>query len=81
MLLNLFEDKELNPNNAQLIFTTHDYDVMDRIGKYRIVLVNKSDNESFLYRLDEIPGDMIRNDRLISPIYNANKIGGKPKIK
>jgi len=81
MLLDLFENLEINKNNAQLILTTHNYDIMDRLGKYRTVLVNKEDNESFLYRLDEIPGDMIRNDRPISPIYNANKIGGKPKIK
>ena len=81
MLLELFEDKESNPKNAQLILTTHNYDIMDRLGKYKTVLVNKVDNESFLYRLDEIPGDIIRNDRPISPIYNANKIGGKPKIK
>ena len=81
MLLDFFEDKKLNPKNAQLILTTHNYDIMDRLGKYRTVLVNKEDNESFLYRLDEIGGDMIRNDRPISPIYNANKIGGKPKIK
>jgi len=81
MLLDFFENKESNPNNAQLILTTHNYDIMDRLGKYKTVLVNKVDNESFLYRLDEIPGDIIRNDRPISPIYNANKIGGKPKIK
>lgn len=81
MLLNFFEDKEFNRNNAQLILTTHNYDIMDKLGKYKTVLVNKEDNESFLYRLDEIPGDIIRNDRPISPIYNANKIGGKPKIK
>lgn len=81
MLLDFFENKESNPKNAQLILTTHNYDIMDRLGKYRTVLVNKEDNESFLYRLDEIPGDIIRNDRPISPIYNANKIGGKPRIK
>ncbi len=81
LLLNFFENKESNPLNAQLILTTHNDEIMDRLGKYRTVLVNKEDNESFLYRLDEIPGDMIRNDRPISPIYNANKIGGKPRIK
>ncbi len=80
MLLDLFEDKSINTQNAQFIFTTHNYDIMDRFGKYKIVLVNKEENESFLYRLDEIPGDLVRNDRKISPIYNANKIGGKPKI-
>ena len=81
MLLDLFEDKKINKKSAQLILTTHNDEIMDRLGKYKIVLVNKEDNESFLYRLDEIPGDMIRNDRPISPIYNANKIGGKPRIK
>ena len=81
LLLDFFEKKEVNINNAQLILTTHNYDIMDRLGKYKTILVNKEDNESFLYRLDEIHGDIIRNDRPISPIYNANKIGGKPRIQ
>ena len=81
MILNMFENKKINVKNAQLILTTHNYDIMDRLGKYKIILVNKEENESFLYRLDEIPGDMIRKNRPISPIYNANKIGGKPKIR
>jgi len=50
------------------------------MGKYRTFLVNKTDNESFGYRLDEIPGEMLRNDRSITPIYNAGKIGGIPRI-
>lgn len=81
MILNMFENKKLNTKNAQLILTTHNYDIMDRLGKYKTILVNKEENESFLYRLDEIPSDIIRKNRPISPIYNANKIGGKPKIK
>jgi len=81
MLLDFFENKTTNAKNAQLILTTHNYDIMDRLGKYKTILVNKEKSESFLYRLDEIPGDIIRNNRPISPIYNANKIGGKPRIK
>lgn len=81
MLVDLFENKEINTQNAQMIFTTHHTEIMNRLGKYKIVLVNKDANESFLYRLDEIPGDIIRNDRSITPIYNAGKIGGKPKIR
>jgi AAA15 family ATPase/GTPase len=80
MLIDFFDDNEKNINNAQLIFTTHNSDIMDELGKYRVVLVNKKDNESFLYRLDEIPGDILRNDRSISSVYNTGKIGGKPKI-
>lgn len=81
MLIDFFDDPEKNTKNAQLIFTTHHTEIMDKLGKYKVIFVNKQDNESFLYRLDEIPGDIIRNDRPISPVYNAGKIGGKPKIK
>jgi len=81
MLVDFFENNEINTKNAQLIFTTHHTEIMNKLGKYKIVLVNKQENESFLYRLDEIPGDLLRNDRAISPVYNAGKIGGKPKIE
>lgn len=80
MLIDLFEDKEINKNNAQFIFSTHHTSIMDKLGKYKIILVNKDDNESFLYRLDEIPGDILRPDRAITPAYRSNKVGGKPRI-
>lgn len=80
LLLELFIDKDNNPNDCQLIFTTHNDKIMEYMGKYRTILVVKDDNESFSYRLDEIPGDILRNDRPISPIYNDGKIGGIPKI-
>jgi len=79
-LVELFTNRELNSNQAQFIFTTHNADIMDVMGKYRIVSINKEDNESYGYRLDEIPGDIIRNDRSILPAYNAGKIGGVPRI-
>jgi AAA15 family ATPase/GTPase len=78
-LVDLFVSEE-NSKNAQLIFTTHNNDIMDKLGKYRTVLVNKDKNASYVYRLDEVPGEMLRNDRLISPIYKAGKIGGVPRI-
>ena len=80
MIIDLFEDKKINKNGAQLIFTSHHSEVMDKLGKYRLVFVNKEDNESYLYRLDEIPGDIIRADRSIMPAYNSHKIGGRPKV-
>ncbi len=80
LLVDLFENEQTNPLNAQLIFTTHSENILNKMGKYRCVLVNKEGNESFLYRLDEIPGDIIRNDRPIEPIYRSGKIGGVPKV-
>lgn len=80
ILLNFFESEKLNPKKAQLIFTTHNNEIMDRLKKSRIVLVNKEDNESYLYKLDET-GEILRNDRSISKVYNSGKLGGKPKIE
>ena len=80
MIIDLFENKELNKNGAQLILTSHHSEVIDKLGKYRLVFVNKKDNESYLYRLDEIPGDILRPDRSIMPAYNSRKIGGRPEV-
>lgn len=77
-LINLFLDKDTNPRNAQLIFTAHNTEVLDTLGKYRTILVNKEQNESYCYRLDDIPGTMVRNDRSIVPLYLQGKIGGIP---
>ena len=79
-LLSLFEDKNTNPNGAQLLFTSHNAEVMEYMDKYRIYLVEKENNECFVYRLDEIPSDVIRNDRAILPLYNSGKLGGVPDL-
>lgn len=79
-LLDLFENPSSNKTDAQLLFSTHNSDVLNYLGKYRTYLTNKENNSSFAYRLDEIPGDILRNDRPILPIYNEGKIGGVPKI-
>jgi hypothetical protein len=79
-LIGLFLSSDSNPKNAQLLFSTHDSQVLDLLGRYRTYLVNKEDNESYLYRLDEIPGDLLRNDRPVSPIYSEGRIGGVPKL-
>lgn len=77
-IIELFLNPEININNAQFIFTAHNTEIIDTLGKYRTILVNKEDNESYCYRLDEIPGSMIRNDRTIVPLYLQGKIGGVP---
>jgi predicted ATPase len=79
-LLDIFEDLDLNSGNAQLIFSTHNSDILDRMGKYRTVLFNKEDGASYCYRLDELPPDILRNDRSIAPLYRSGRLGGVPKI-
>ncbi|MBK5247256.1 MAG: AAA family ATPase [Peptostreptococcaceae bacterium] len=79
-LIDLFLDPESNPNNAQIVFSSHNAAFMDKLSKYKVVLVNKEDNESFLYRLDELPGNIVRNDRSIESVYKTGKLGGIPNL-
>jgi uncharacterized protein len=79
-IIELFLDPNTNKNDAQLLFSTHDTELLNLLGRYRTYIVNKINNESFCYRLDEIQGDLLRNDRPIAPSYNDGKIGGIPKI-
>ena len=80
VLVDLFDNPKTNPKSAQLIFTSHNTQIMDKLGKYRTLMVEKEDNSSYVYRLDEIPGDALRNDRKLSPLYEAGKLGGVPNI-
>jgi uncharacterized protein len=79
-ILDLFINPEINTKGAQLIFSAHDSDVIDICGKYRTYLVNKESNASYAYRLDEIPGDILRNDRSIATPYREGRIGGVPRL-
>lgn len=72
----LFEDS----NNTQLIFTCQNDQILDSMGKYRTVLINKEQNESYSYRLDELPSDLLRNKRPVTPHYANGSIGGVPDI-
>ncbi|WP_080992552.1 AAA family ATPase, partial [Vibrio harveyi] len=76
-LIQLFTDKRINTHNAQLIITAHNTEIIDSLGRSRVVLVNKAGNESYSYRLDEV--SMLRNDRPITPVYMKGKIGGTPE--
>lgn len=79
-ILRLFTNPEVNKRGAQLLFSTHNADILDICGKYRTVLVNKDNNASYAYRLDEIPGDILRSDRPISTPYKEGRIGGVPRL-
>jgi AAA15 family ATPase/GTPase len=79
-LVAFFAEPEKNPKGAQLLFTTHSLEIIDYSGRYRTYLVNKDENVSFAFRLDEIPGDILRNDRSIIPAYREGRIRGVPRL-
>jgi len=77
-LLDLFADPELNPKKAQLLFTCHHVEILNRLAKEQIVLVEKDHNcVSHARRLSEIPG--VRRDENFFSRYNAGYYGAVPQ--
>lgn len=82
----LFNSTEYNPNNAQLIFTTHDTNLFE-YGKYRRDQIYFLEKDQFgasdLYSLVEYKeenGNKIRKDRSFESDYIAGRYGAIPYI-
>lgn len=80
-IISLFESKESNPNNAQLIFATHQHLLLNDRTKTQIFIAEKdpASFETELYRLDDVEG--VRNDENYFHKYMAGAYGGTPNIK
>jgi len=77
-LLDLFTDPELNPKKAQLLFTCHHVEILNRLAKEQIVLVEKDANcVSHAKRLSDIPG--VRREENFFSRYNAGYYGAIPQ--
>ena len=78
-IIDLFISPETNPNNAQLICSTHMPTLMSDLSKYQIFLVEKNPEcESEVYRLDDVQG--VRSDDNLFKKYLAGSYGGVPDI-
>jgi len=79
-LINRFMNKDKNPNNAQLLFTTHNPWFLQDLTKTQIFITEKNDDaETEITRLDKIAG--VRNDENYFMKYIAGEYDGRPKIK
>ena len=78
-LLELFTSPKNNPLNAQLLFSCHSIELMKRLDKYQILLVEKDEyGYSQVIRMDEIKG--VRSDDNIYAKYDAGAYGAVPNI-
>src|SRR3990167_7797373 len=78
-LFDLFIQPETNPNNAQLLLSTHSHMLLSKLDKYQIVLVEKEENgRSEAWRLDEVSD--VRSDENYYSKYIAGAYGAVPKI-
>jgi len=79
LLINLFNSKKNNPNNAQLIFATHDSSLLDleMLRRDQICFVDKTyDEYSILYKLSDIKG--VRKDIPIDKWYLSGRFKAVP---
>jgi AAA15 family ATPase/GTPase len=78
-IIELFANPAINPNNSQLLFTSHSLEILNHLEKEQIILVEKKQEcKSELYRLDEIKG--VRRDDNIYAKYMAGAYGAVPNI-
>ena len=76
-IIELFAE-ENNDKNAQLIFTTHNTELLKTLRKQHIYFVEKEDSVSDAYRADQIEG-LKERDNLNSK-YLTGALGGVPDI-
>lgn len=76
----LFEDRNINIHNSQLIFSTHQHPLLADRTKTQIFLTEKDSQklETEICRLDTING--VRNDENYYQKYIDNAYGANPKI-
>lgn len=82
MIVMLFQDKNINSRNAQLIFTTHDISLLDKdlIRKDQVWITEKNEKgETDLYSLQDF--ENLREDTSFDKWYLSGKFGGVPQIK
>jgi uncharacterized protein len=80
-LISLFNDPEINKSNAQLLFTSHDTNLMNPslMRRDQFYFAEKEENEGTrLYSLAELKG--IRNDADFAKQYLAGFYGGVPML-
>lgn len=78
-LFELFRSPEINPKNAQILFSTHSHRILNELDKYQILLTEKNQaGSSEVWRLDEMSG--VRADDNYYTKYIAGAYGAIPQI-
>jgi len=82
LLLKLFHDNQINKLGAQLIFTTHDTNVLDPtvLRRDQIWFVSKDDGNSTLKSLDEYERAFVKVDSPFEDFYRDGRLGALPRL-
>lgn len=79
-LLELFQDPETNPHNAQLVFTTHDTSLLNHLNRDEVWFTEKDESGSTkLTALAEYGGDKVRRSLNLERAYLQGRFGAVPE--
>ena len=82
LIVDIFRNARINRNNAQLIFTTHDVNLLDQntIRKDQVWFTEKDQyGASEMFSLSDF--EDVREDSLFAKWYLNNKFGGVPSLQ
>jgi len=82
LIVDIFRNERINRNNAQLIFTTHDVNLLDQntIRKDQVWFTEKDEyGVSEMFSLSDF--EDVREDTLFAKWYLNNKFGGVPSLQ
>ncbi|MBO1520745.1 AAA family ATPase [Oceanisphaera pacifica] len=78
IMLDWFRFEHTNPHQAQMVFTCHTPEVLNRLQKHQVYLCEKQDLRSQAWRLDEMLG--LRADDNLYAKYMAGALGAVPDV-
>ena len=82
LILRLFHDDQINRRGAQIIFTTHDTNILNSsfMRRDQIWFVSKESGSSSLKSLDEYDRKYVRHDSPFETFYRDGRLGALPKV-
>ncbi len=80
-LIELFQDPQTNPHNAQLIFTTHDTSLLNALNRDEVWFTEKAPGGATrLIALAEFGGDRVRRSLNLERAYLQGRFGAIPDV-
>lgn len=74
-ILNLFKDKDINKNNAQLLFSSHNHETFDLLQNDQAHILEKKNDNIIISKVSDYD---VKNRENIKRIYRLGSLGGVP---
>jgi hypothetical protein len=79
-IVQLFQTRASNPEGAQLIFTSHDTNLLNHLGRDEVWLTQKADGATRFAPLSNFAGERVRKSKNLEAGYLSGRFGGLPDV-